>query len=384
MDKRFYIINRRRKRVRFAVVCVCALLLLLFAPSISPQQPFTYHIITFAEESEEDTGHFDNPFDNDLEDFSKDDSMTDSSNAGSNEETAFYSVLLILAVLAFAAILVYAIASYIKRKKKEKERMKQEEKQKTLLTIKRFIAKDRVFYANLSDILSSNHYRICFAEEDGVLLQDTSGFYENGTYYFAAADETAAKKILLSCPTEYEKMRSGMTACNGETIAAIVADFFEYDVITHCYQVVYSPEKPIALKGMLQIEKATEKHLQTIIVTYDKESPEALKKLVERGNIYCAYAADEKQKDKKNFVGYIGQHPDGSMGLLLIFPEYRRHGYAEELESFQINKILAEGRTPYAHIITDNFKSIALQEKLGAIVAKDKVLWMRRSDGYTR
>ena len=79
-------------------------------------------------------------------------------------------------------------------------------------------------------------------------------------------------------------------------------------------------------------------------------------------------------------IGYIGQHPEGSMGLLLIFPQYRRHGYAEELESFQINAILAEGRTPYAHIIEDNFKSFSLQQKLGAIVASGKVVWMSRSD----
>lgn len=35
---------------------------------------------------------------------------------------------------------------------------------------------------------------------------------------------------------------------------------------------------------------------------------------------------------------------------------------------------------PYAHIITDNFKSISLQKKLGANVADDLVIWMSRSD----
>ena len=67
------------------------------------------------------------------------------------------------------------------------------------------------------------------------------------------------------------------------------------------------------------------------------------------------------------------------MGLLFIFPEFRRRGYAQELESFQINAIIAEGRTPYAHIIEDNYKSIALQQKLGAVFADDKVVWMSRS-----
>ena len=67
------------------------------------------------------------------------------------------------------------------------------------------------------------------------------------------------------------------------------------------------------------------------------------------------------------------------MGLLYVFPKFRRRGYAKALESFQINAILAEGRTPYAHIIEDNVESIALQQKLGAIFADEKVLWMSRS-----
>ena len=65
------------------------------------------------------------------------------------------------------------------------------------------------------------------------------------------------------------------------------------------------------------------------------------------------------------------------MGLLLIFPEYRRRGYAEELEGYMTNVILSEGRVPYAHIIEDNYKSVNLQKKLGFSVADEKVYWLR-------
>lgn len=243
-----------------------------------------------------------------------------------------------------------------------------------------FIKKDPVFFADFADMLRLFRYRLCYAAEDGILMQDTSGYYKDGTYLFAAKDEIAAEKILLACPEEHENMRNGTVSCHGEKIAAALRAFFGYDRITTCYQVVYAPEKPLPLKGVLRFEKANEKHLRTILDTYDRESPEVLKKLVASGRIYCAYAPADFSGEAENFIGYIGQHPEGSMGLLLIFPQYRRHGYAEELESFQINAILAEGRTPYAHIIEDNFKSFSLQQKLGAIVASGKVVWMSRSD----
>lgn len=76
------------------------------------------------------------------------------------------------------------------------------------------------------------------------------------------------------------------------------------------------------------------------------------------------------------FVGFIGRHPEGSMGLLQVFPEYRRQGYGEELESFMINRFLEEGRVPYAHIIVDNEKSMNLQKKLGYEVADKKIYWL--------
>lgn len=245
-----------------------------------------------------------------------------------------------------------------------------------------FIQKDPTLYADVADIIRTRKCRFIYAQDDGIFFRDDDGFYENGTFVLAAKDEAAARKIILLCPEEYGKIKESALVCHGEKQAEFCRDFFGFDRITKCYQVTYTPPAPLPLKGALRFEKAGEKQLQTIIDTYALESPDTLRKLVAAKKINCAYAtdADEDGNARETFVGYIGQHPEGSMGLLLIFPKFRRHGYAEELESYQINEILAEGRTPYAHIITDNFKSFSLQKKLGANVADDLVIWMSRSD----
>ncbi|MGN1053412.1 MAG: GNAT family N-acetyltransferase, partial [Candidatus Scatosoma sp.] len=307
-------------------------------------------------------------------DFNAPDGMTSEDIAvkidGDADETSPYKTLYlvslsVLGVAATAAVIFLARLHAKKSRAKRKERTERIMRRQTE-NAERFVAKDPVLYADIADMARYGKCRFIYAREDGVLFQDDGGFYKHGTYVFAAESENAARRILLLCPEELENIGNGLLACHGEKISAFCRDFFAFDCVTPCYQVVYRPASPLPLKGALRFEKASGAYLSKIVETYDRETPEALEKLVKQGKIYCAFAAGAQGEsaEKEAFVGYIGQHPEGSMGLLYIFPEFRRRGYAEELESFQINSILTEGRTPYAHIIEDNFKSFALQQKL--------------------
>ena len=53
------------------------------------------------------------------------------------------------------------------------------------------------------------------------------------------------------------------------------------------------------------------------------------------------------------------------MGMLEVFPEARRRGYAQALEAALIDTFMAAGRIPYCHVALDNEASKALQRKLG-------------------
>ena len=97
---------------------------------------------------------------------------------------------------------------------------------------------------------------------------------------------------------------------------------------------------------------------------------DALRRYRARGDPFAAHDADGA------FVGYMGIHTDGSMGMLAVFPDYRRLGYAEELERFILSKILAEGRTPFCQIAPDNAASLTLQQKLGLTQAPDYVWYI--------
>lgn len=75
-------------------------------------------------------------------------------------------------------------------------------------------------------------------------------------------------------------------------------------------------------------------------------------------------------------AGFAGFHSEGSMGMLEIFPAFRRRGYALQLEAFLIGTALAEGRIPYCHVIDGNEASLRLQRRMGLTCASLPAIWV--------
>ena len=80
--------------------------------------------------------------------------------------------------------------------------------------------------------------------------------------------------------------------------------------------------------------------------------------------------------DGENPAGFIGTHAEGSMGMLEILPEYRRHGLAYALEGAMINQLLGQGRTPYGSVVVGNSASEKLQKKLGLVKTDKPMIWL--------
>ena len=109
--------------------------------------------------------------------------------------------------------------------------------------------------------------------------------------------------------------------------------------------------------------------IEIILRHYNKLSNNEIEKLLKGRNIFGGY--------KNNvLIGFIGNHLEGSIGLLEIFPEYRRLGYGTILESYMVNKTLENGLVPFSQVEVENKKSIALQKKLGFKISKDKLYWL--------
>lgn len=136
-----------------------------------------------------------------------------------------------------------------------------------------------------------------------------------------------------------------------------------------CYNVVYKKKEPVKVREDARLALIGEKDAERVVESYKLEPPELVRRQIKEGALLGGYVQDE-------WVGYIGIHDEGSIGMLYIFPSARRRGLGFTLEGMMINRRLEQGRLPWAQIITDNHASLALQKKLGMVRSKDTVVWL--------
>ncbi len=123
---------------------------------------------------------------------------------------------------------------------------------------------------------------------------------------------------------------------------------------------------PWAAPGV-HIRPFREEELPAFLSHYDMEDEAEARAHIERGELFAA-------EYEGRLAGFMGLHNDGSMGLLEIFPEYRKLGVGRAIEKFLINFCLDRGWTPYGQVFLSNEASFSLQEHLGMSVDRTKVL----------
>ena len=135
-----------------------------------------------------------------------------------------------------------------------------------------------------------------------------------------------------------------------------------------CRQVAYYGEKPSKDVG-LTIRPAKEPDLAMLIEHYHMVSPGEMKENVRRGAVLLGY-------DRDRLVGFVGEHPEGSMGMLYVFPEFRCRGYGAALQKYLIAETMEKGFVPFAQVEKENIASLNLQKKLGMTISENLIVWM--------
>lgn len=201
---------------------------------------------------------------------------------------------------------------------------------------------------------------ILAAGSGGVLLYERLG----RVHILSAAGEEEAARLLEGL----DRCRV-MMLCQSR-LAPIPAAKYGLRAGTPCRQVIYTG-RPLPLDDVLAFRRPGDREMDRIAETYALADREELEDLRRRGDLYCGFADGA-------FVGFVGRHQEGSVGLLEVFPEYRRLGYGQRLEAFIVNQVLSRGELPYGQVFIDNENSLNLQRKLGWTFAGEYVCWMVR------
>lgn len=125
----------------------------------------------------------------------------------------------------------------------------------------------------------------------------------------------------------------------------------------------------VPLKHTLGIEPLTADHLAVVCRHYKNLPKDFVARHLADGWVYGGYDATGA------LVGFVGEHDEGAIGMLEVFEGHRRRGYAWELEGFLVNRMLDEGRVPFAQVVVGNEPSFALQRKLGFAVLPRVQCW---------
>ena len=106
-----------------------------------------------------------------------------------------------------------------------------------------------------------------------------------------------------------------------------------------------------------------------LIRHYHLISPEELTEAVRRKSILLGYYDGR-------LVGFIGEHLEGSLGILYVLPEYRRKGIGTALQTCLIAGTMEKGFIPFGQVEKDNRESLRLQEKIEMTRSEDLIVWM--------
>lgn len=179
----------------------------------------------------------------------------------------------------------------------------------------------------------------------------------------AANDASVAKSLIRESGLEIL-----FCVTHGEPAAEAVMELFDLDYETPCLQCIYVGSVPPIVHEGFNIVKLGMSYLDFVLEHY----PHGREYVKDRLSSGAVYGIEEDGK----IVGFIGEHDDGSVGMLEVLPEYRRRGFASALQSYKIAEQMAKGWVAYGQVYLDNDASFSLQRSMGMELSDGRIRWM--------
>ena len=224
---------------------------------------------------------------------------------------------------------------------------------------------DRTLYIDLAEPLRRGTGKAYYASEDGVLV------YVKGVWMIAALTPESAvsiAEIIRNECKEGDEVCAHGTSCRRLMENPELFSWYEHP----CYVGAYFMNSVFDVPSDLEIRQLDSSFAPLISRTYTliRDDADALEKALRmiQGPMFGGFENDR-------CVGYLGLHPEGSMGMLEVFPEYRNRGFGTAMEMFLINYLVQRGMVPFCHIWETNAVSLRMQRMLGIRIADDKVFW---------
>lgn len=229
-----------------------------------------------------------------------------------------------------------------------------------------WLMKDKLLHMDMIEAIRRGQARLFYGGKDGVLLQEK----KSGAYMLTATTAEAGKKIIDG----FMPKNTGpeLFVVHKAFLREIIEERFGMKQVNECFQAVYTRNVTLPVKRTVEIKQLDRSYLDMVYADYQNiGGREYVEERLQSGVMYGAFVKGE-------LAGFIGMHDEGSIGMLYVKEKFRRQGIAAALESNAVNRMLALGWLPFGQVYAVNAQSLALQEKLGFRLSKEKLYWMER------
>lgn len=224
---------------------------------------------------------------------------------------------------------------------------------------------DPVLYLDLTEPLRRGEGQVLAASPTGALVS-LSNCHKGFSLF--ASDRDTAKGLIDLLPSEPE-----LVFVHEEFSLPLLAERFELTFSPAFYQAAYCKQEPLSLpEATAAIRPLDLTHLPTLLAHYEYGDEAYLRQLLSRRSLFGAFDGDA-------LLAFIGLHTEGTIGLLEVFPPYRRRGLARLLEAHMINRELSLGHTPFCQIFEENAPSLALQKSFGMTFSHNRLWFASRA-----
>lgn len=223
----------------------------------------------------------------------------------------------------------------------------------------KYLNTDSLWHTGLLEILRRGVGSVVSSSDRGALIQDKT----KRILMLSASSVSNAEELLQ------DQKNIKLIVAYQDFLVDFLKEKYSLNFANKCVQAVYLSKKYLKIDERFTFAPLTIENLKKITECYHYESPANLAKKLKNGEIFGAFLDGI-------WVGFVGMHDEGTMGLLEVFPPFRREGVGTALSSFMINRNLSQGFIPFGHIVSNNEASLALNRKLGLTISQNYLYWI--------
>ena len=225
---------------------------------------------------------------------------------------------------------------------------------------------DRACYEEMVQTILRGTAEIIEARELGVLIRHT-----RAGMYMLAGDTHHLDALTRLIPEGMEEILIHGTR-PPEMVQGVRTRFHLANALPF-FQYAYYGEVPPSED--VEIRTLDTAYLDVLSTEYEHGSREYMAERIAEGVMLGAFVEGE-------LAGFVGEHIEGSMGLLHVMPAFRRHHIGSALERAMIRETMLRGHTAYCQVFPDNGASHSLQRRLGLEAAQGMLYWLTDGDSF--